>query len=531
MCGDPCLTRNTSRTQPLPQVATFCVGVMPGKLTRFVSKLTITQGDGLGELFVVHDHQEKLLDAIEIVDGDIAFSVARGDGKSTLIAAVAVAAFIGPLAQSRGETVIVASSFEQALIIFNHVMAFMREMGFDLTPNPKNRFRVRNSQSIAKLEDRETGTMVRCIGSDPRRAHGIAPYLVMADEPAQWEPTKRDAMFAALRTSMGKIPNSRLIAIGTRPESTHHPFQKMLDGGAAFSMCYAAEKDDDPFDTETWLKANPSLPSRPSLQKVIEREAEDAKIDPALLAGFKSLRLNMGTSDTLRNVLLDADTWTEAEGQVDPTGARIFGIDLGSTEAMSAASCVWGSGRLEALAAFPSLPDLEQRERADAVPGLYTEMAAAEELVQLGYRTVPPCDLLEAAIKRWGVPDVIVADRWRISELFDAMDQIGLDVPFVERGQGFKDGAEDVRRFRTLIVDKIVRPVPSLLLRAAMAEATVVCDAAGNEKLAKNVEGGRRSRGRDDAVAASILAVAELHRQREADAAAGPVAMPMRIAV
>ena len=322
-----------------------------------------------------------------------------------------------------------------------------------------------------------------------------------------------------------------MTAIGTRAESNMHPFTKMLDGGAAYSVSYHAEKDDDPFDPATWAKANPSLPAMPELLKAIEREAKDAKTDPALLAGFKALRLNMGVSDTLRNVLLNVETWTGAEGQIAPAGGRIFGVDLGTTAAMSAVACAWGSGRLEALAAFPSLPDLEHRERMDGVPGLYVAMAEAGELIPLGHRTVPPRDLIEAALKRWGAPEVIACDRWRLAELHDALDQLGLDVPVVERGQGFRDGAEDVRRFRTAIIDQDVRPVPSLLLRSAMSEAHVVGDPAGNEKLAKNVEGGRRSRTRDDAAAAAILAVAELHRTREAEAAAGPVTMPMRIAV
>ena len=47
----------------------------------------------------------------------------------------------------------------------------------------------------------------------------------------------------------------------------------------------------------------------------------------------------------------------------------------------------------------------------------------------------------------------------------------------------------------------------SLLMRAAMREAVTVSDPAGNAKLAKHTEGGRRSRARDDAAAASILAV------------------------
>ena len=51
-------------------------------------------------------------------------------------------------------------------------------------------------------------------------------------------------------------------------------------------------------------------------------------------------------------------------------------------------------------------------------------------------------------------------------------------------------------------------PVKSLLLTAAMGEARVLTDPAGNSKLAKGSEGGRRMRAKDDAAAAAILAVA-----------------------
>ena len=78
----------------------------------------------------------------------------------------------------------------------------------------------------------------------------------------------------------------------------------------------------------------------------------------------------------------------------------------------------------------------------------------------------------------------------------------------MSRGQGFKDGAEDVRSFRKSCLTGRVMPVESLLLRSAMREAVTVADPAGNEKLSKNTEGGRRSRARDDAAAAAVLAVA-----------------------
>ncbi len=48
---------------------------------------------------------------------------------------------------------------------------------------------MRNSEaalSIARGNGKTTGATIRAIGSDPRRTHGLAPVLVIADEPAQW---------------------------------------------------------------------------------------------------------------------------------------------------------------------------------------------------------------------------------------------------------------------------------------------------------------------------------------------------------
>jgi len=84
------------------------------------------------------------------------------------------------------------------------------------------------------------------------------------------------------------------------------------------------------------------------------------------------------------------------------------------------------------------------------------------------------------------------------------MQKAGLRVPFIWRGFGWKDGSEDVERFRRALFDGQVKTRPSLLLRSAMAEAIVLVDPAGNSKLAK-----ARSLGRIDPAAAAVLAVAE----------------------
>ena len=259
-----------------------------------------------------------------------------------------------------------ASSFEQGLIAFRHVLQFLDPSIRKYGVGPRGRFRIQDSANRASVTDRETGAMLRVLGSDPHRLHGAAPKLMLLDEVAQWPSAsgQMDRMLAALETSRGKIPGSRAIWIGTRPATPGHPFEKMLTSGPHYRQVHAARPDDSPFMRRTWLRANPSLPSMPDLEHAIRKEAARAKIDPWKLAQFESLRLNMGTSDTIENVLLDAGWWKtiEARGPAMPVFPYVLGIDLGQNAAMSAAAAYYPlTGRLEAFAVFPTTPDLRQR--------------------------------------------------------------------------------------------------------------------------------------------------------------------------
>ena len=123
----------------------------------------------------------------------------------------------------------------------------------------------------------------------------------------------------------------------------------------------------------------------------------------------------------------------------------------------------------------------------------------------------------EAETRFGGRPDALVCDRWRIAVLRDALDDPSWQaVPLIVRGQGFKDGSEDVRAWRRACAERKVHPVgPAILLTAALAEAVTISDPAGNEKLAKDSEGGRRKNARDDVAAAAVLAVAHAGLDKE----------------
>ncbi len=182
---------------------------------------------------------------------------------------------------------------------------------------------------------------------------------------------------------------------------------------------------------------------------------------------------------------------------------------------MSAAAFYWpDTGRLEALGSFPASPSLADRGAADGVSGRYVEMQDRGELSVMGDATVPPGPWLAEIVRKLDgiTPACIVGDRFRHAEFTEAMEKAGLArVPFIWRGFGWKDGSEDIERFRRALFDGEVKCTASLLLRSAFSDAIVLLDPANNAKLAQG-----RSLGRIDAAAASVLAVAQGQRMKAA---------------
>ena len=463
--------------------------------------------------WVIEPWERRFFANFERTAGDCAVSMGRGNGKSAAVSAIACAVLHpnGPLHGRRAQAICVAPSFPQSKIIFEDCLEMMEQATGGLD---RATWRVLDSGSVALLEHRDSKARIRCIGGKPATGHGHRPKIALLDEPAQWDRSKGERMLAAIKTGLGKVEGSRMIALGTRPASADHWFEKMLKGiGVEFATVFSASEKDSATAWRSILKANPSLRGGRfrSLALRIKRELEDAKMDPGLMQSFKALRLNQGCSDIEVAVLLDAGLWDEIEGEDEMSPPLIWGVDLGTSSAQSAVSCYSPkTGALECVAAFPELPNLYERGLADGVGDQYRRCYQRGELILAGRRAVDLHILLDEALDRWGRPSVVVADRWREAELTDALEKAKIPpARLVRRGMGFKDGAEDVRSFRRACAEGKVIPKQSLLLWTAMAEARVISDPAGNQKLAKNAQGGRRLRAKDDCASAGILAVAE----------------------
>ena len=471
-------------------------------LAKYIEGLILTQGRRAGSSFVLEPWERRFLRGAFGQHGDAGLSLGRGNGKTTFCAAILAATLNGPLAQPGAESILVASSFDQGTIAYRHLLGFLRP---EIEAHPKD-WRVQDSVNRSQITYRPTGASARVSGSDPARMMGLAPTLILADELASWPPTKIDASLAALSTSRGKIPGSRMLWIGTRASSPAHPFELALNGGLGYSQVHAVDKDDNPFLRRTWRKANPGLRNLPDLMAVLVEEAAKAKRDPVGLQTFKSLRLNMGVPATVEDVLLSAGVWESVEVDgVDRSGPYVLGVDLSQNAAISALSAYWPeSGSLDAIGALPASPGLSERGVRDGVGDRYVRMVERGELYQHGEHVVDVGLLLETGLNRWGKPGVIVADYWRLATLKQELASV--DFPFtalVGRRNGPKDGGEDCTAFRNAVLDGHVHPVPSLLLRSCMGAARVTSDSGGNVFLTK------KGRQKDDAAAASIIAVAE----------------------
>ena len=491
------------------------VGRLALSLSGYLAGLTVSQGPGRGKRLKLMPWERDLV-AMFDAPGDLALTIARKNGENDVgcrdcgcdPGRSAGAAPHGHCACGR-----VAAAGEDC------VRPCTRIPGRTLKDH--KRWRVVNSTNIALIEDRGSGAKLFCVGCKPETIHGLAVGLAILDEPAQWPPNVRDKVLAAVRTSAGAADSFRMVALGTRPDDDAHWFGRMLKGDRA--LVYQAEVECDPMAEDSWKAANPSWGYFPALRAAIRTEAKAAALDPMQLASFKALRLNLGTADTMSACLMEAADWKRMEVEaVTIDGGYLLGIDLGSGASMSAAAAYDpGSGALDYVAALPESPSLARRGIADGVGTLYLEMLASGDLIQAGGRVADVNALIAEARHRWGDPVAVVCDRWREADLRQSLDAIGfpLGVRVVTRGQGFKDGAEDVRKFRAACLSGEVHPRRSLMARSAMREARVKSDPAGNVKLCKKNEGGRRQLARDDVAAAAIIAVAEGARMGAVSAA------------
>ena len=160
-----------------------------------------------------------------------------------------------------------------------------------------------DSSNHREISNRKENIVCRVVASTSTTAHGMAVSFALCDEPAGWgKGAQNDGvdLWDAIRTSTGKIENSRIVVIGTKSHSEHHWYSRLLETDAA--TVFAADPDDDPFDPEVWRKANPSLGAVgfEALLPAIQEEAKEAPRRRILVGAIQTLPVECPASARIR---------------------------------------------------------------------------------------------------------------------------------------------------------------------------------------------------------------------------------------
>lgn len=463
------------------------------KIIRFIeSYCVVPEGALVGQPMVLADFQKDFIR--ETYDNPAGsrraiLSIARKNGKTGLIAGLLLAHLVGPEARLNSQIVSGAMSRDQAALVFNLASKMVQ-----LSPRLSEVVRI--VPSGKRLIGLPMNVEYRALAADGKTAHGLSPVLAILDEIGQVRGPQSD-FIDAIVTSQGAHENPLLIAISTQAASDADLLSTWIDDAKASGdpriVCrvYEAPKDCDLLDESAWKAANPALGTFRSLDDLREQMQQAARM-PSMANTARNLLLNQRVS--LDSPFISPDVWQANSAEpVGFDGPVFAGLDLSARTDLTALVLIGQVDGIWQVRPYFWTPKtgLQERERRDRAP--YTTW------VQQGYLRV--CD--GAAIDYEQVAhdmaeiladvdiQAVAFDRWRIDVLRRELDRLGLELPLVEWGQGFKDMSPALDALEAALLNGEVAHGAHPVLTWNASNAVTTKDPAGNRKLDKSRQTGR----------------------------------------
>ena len=416
-------------------------------------------------------------------------AIARKNGKSALIACIALAHIDGPEAKLNSQIVSGARSREQAAVVFN----LMRKM-IELSPILSQRIRVYPSGK--RLLGLTTNTEYRALAAEGTTAHGLSPVLAILDEVGQVK-GPQDDFIDAITTAQGAHEAPLLIAISTQAPTDADLFSIWLDDAersgdpAIVSRVYAAPEGCELDDRGAWGAANPALDVFRSL-KDVEEQAEQAKRMPSSENTFRVLTLNQRVN--MVSAFVSAGVWKAGNGAPAEFKGLVYGgLDLSATTDLTALVLTCRlDGKLHIRPYFWMPHDsLQMAARRDHAP--------YEVWHRNGFLRTTPGKVIDYAFVAKEIGEITAGmdiaqigfDRWRMDRMETALADAAVRLPLAPFGQGFKDMSPALDALESdLLQGNLVHGGHPVLAMCA-ANAVAVKDPAGNRKLDKVKATGR----------------------------------------
>ncbi len=457
------------------------------RVLAFLRTLPIVSGIKAGEKMELLEFQELFVRSVygpQDAEGRrlvrlAALSVARGNGKSAVLAGLSLAHLLGPMAESHGECYAAALDREQAGVLYRMARSYI-----EATPWMAAAVNVRDWHKSIEVEaTRSTWT---ALTSDARKAHGLAPSFFICDEVAQWRSRE---LWDNLATGMGKRKHALGVTISTQAADDMHFFSEMLDAepdASVYVQLHAAPDDCALDDRTAWAAANPALGAFRD-EREFELAAERAIRSPSFEPAFRLLYLNQRVAAEGRFV--NPADWEANAEPFDATeleGQRCYGgLDLSSTRDLTALA-LWfpDTGHLLAWHFVPQ-DTIGERVERDRVP--YDRWAEGGWISTTPGRATDRLSIAKRLADIRSRYDVqgIAFDKWRFEDLAKLLNDEGIDLPLVEFVPGFKSYAPAVDAFERAMLERRMLHGGSPILKWQAGNVIIEPDAAGNRKPSK----------------------------------------------
>lgn len=512
----PSYIRRAIRCGPVPKLRNWRELKLK-KLTRaervmaFGERYLITpEGDRAGKPLRLDVFQQAFIYAVFDSPTQISrafLSIARKNGKTSLIALIVAAFVIGPEAKPNSRIVSGARSHKQAAEVFG----YLKKM---IVNSPKANALVHIRSHLNEVVGLGKNVTYKALTASPKTNLGGSPRVAVLDELGAIDGST-DAFVDAIDTAQGAYSDALLIGISTQAKSDLDLFSLWLDDAErslpsnTVSHVYEAEADCDIMSKTAWRASNPALGVfRSEVDQ--QAHAELALRMPSRESSFRNFNLNQRIA--LEGLWLAPTPWRNCSGAPDldvlRRGPVALGLDLSSRDDLTAAvaSAVDDDGVVHALPfTYTPAGTLEDRAKRDRVP--YEVWVRDGQLFALpgnylDYDDV--CTHVALQLSELGIDiDSIEFDPWRIDVLMRSAERTGFAqlATWNRVGQGYKSMSPRCEAFQRLILQGMYRHGGHPLLNMAASHAVAMPDPAGNVKLAKD-----RSSHRIDPLVAAVMA-------------------------
>ena len=486
---------------------------------RFIRLLRHVEGEWAGRPFTLSDWQEwdivRPIFGWKQLDGrrrfrDAFISVARKNGKSSLVAAMAAYMFLAD-SEFGAQVYSAATKEEQARIVWD----MARKM---IEFSPELRDHVKSFKKTFVCD--RTASRFMPLGRDSKTMDGFSVHCGVIDE---YHAHKTSEMYDVIDDARGARKQPLLLTITTAGFNVSSPCKKewdiacrLLDGSlkneAYFAYIAAADKPEEWRDEPEWWKANPNMGISIYVEG-FKQDFQKAYASPQKQNSFKTKRLNIWTEQNTRWIPMER--YTECDGTISLDflkGKKCFGgLDLGITQDISALALAFvdpdmpkGQENVYLLMKY-WIPEVGKFERYKNDGVNYPEWC------EQGWMSTTPGETtrydiirrdINALAEEYDIAEIAI-DRAHAHELMQQLADDGMNI--VKHAQTLMAMNFPCRAFEELILERRLRHGNDPVLRWMVSNAAILKDGAENIKVVKDKSGDRV-----DGVVAAVMAIGRL---------------------